>query len=170
MDQNERGSQSDCEVRASTTLHDCIRLGYSWYTPGVPSRDNGCRYPSARPPCASQRTSVFHAISSIVSVVSSILQWHHNGVNGISNHQPHHCLLSRLFGRRSKKTSKHHVTGLCVWNSQGTGEFPAQMASYAENVSIWWRNHDKRKYMLYRVRIRQPVNVFSLLLFLVSLE
>ena len=23
----------------------------------------------------------------------------------------------------------------------GTGEFPAQMASYAENVSIWWRHH-----------------------------
>ena len=26
-----------------------------------------------------------------------------------------------------------------------TGEFPAQMASYAENVSIWWRHHDKHK-------------------------
>ena len=24
----------------------------------------------------------------------------------------------------------------------GTGEFPAQMASNAENVSIWWRHHD----------------------------
>ena len=23
----------------------------------------------------------------------------------------------------------------------GTGEFPAQMASYAENVSFWWRHH-----------------------------
>ena len=27
-------------------------------------------------------------------------------------------------------------------NSAGTGEFPAQMASNAENVSIWWRHHD----------------------------
>ena len=25
----------------------------------------------------------------------------------------------------------------------GTGEFPAQRASYAENVSIWWRHHVK---------------------------
>ena len=25
----------------------------------------------------------------------------------------------------------------------GTGEFPAKMASNAENVSIWWRHHDK---------------------------
>ena len=23
-----------------------------------------------------------------------------------------------------------------------TGEFPAQMASNAENVSIWWRHHE----------------------------
>ena len=26
-------------------------------------------------------------------------------------------------------------------SSPGTGEFPAQKASNAENVSIWWRNH-----------------------------
>ena len=26
-------------------------------------------------------------------------------------------------------------------NSLGTGEFPAQMVSNAENVSIWWRHH-----------------------------
>ena len=41
----------------------------------------------------------------------------------------------------AKKTSKLRVTGLCAGNSPGTGEFPAQMASYAENVSIWWRHH-----------------------------
>ena len=40
-----------------------------------------------------------------------------------------------------KKTSKLPVTGLCAGNSPGTGEFPAQMASNAENVSIWWRHH-----------------------------
>ena len=49
---------------------------------------------------------------------------------------------NRLFRRRSKKTSKLRVTGLCVGNSPGTGEFPAQMASNVENVSIWWRHHD----------------------------
>ena len=27
------------------------------------------------------------------------------------------------------------------FNSPGTGEYPAQMASIAENVSIWWRHH-----------------------------
>ena len=65
------------------------------------------------------------------------LRWRHNDHAGVSNHQPHSCLLNRLFRRKSKKTSKLRVTGLCAGNSPGTGEFPAQMASYAENVSIW---------------------------------
>ena len=69
------------------------------------------------------------------------LQWRHNGRDGVSNHQPHHCLLNRLFSRRSKKTSKLRVTDLCAGNSPLTGEFPAQMTSNAENVSIWWRHH-----------------------------
>ena len=43
--------------------------------------------------------------------------------------------------RRSKKTSKLRGTGLCAGNSPVTGEFPAQRASNAENVSIWWRHH-----------------------------
>ena len=69
------------------------------------------------------------------------LQLRHNGRDSISNHQPHDCLLIRLFRRRSKKTPKLRDTGLCAGNSPGTGEFPAQMASYSENVSIWWRHH-----------------------------
>ena len=72
------------------------------------------------------------------------LQWRHNGRDSVSNHQPHHCLLNRLFMRRSKKTSKLRVIGLCVGNSPVTGEFPTQMASNAENVSIWWRHHEWR--------------------------
>ena len=72
---------------------------------------------------------------------SSSLQWRHNGHDIVSNHKPRHCLLNRLFGRRSKKTSKLRATGLWVGNSPGTGEFPVQMASNAENVSIWWRHH-----------------------------
>ena len=69
------------------------------------------------------------------------LQWRHNELDGVSNHQPHDCLLNRLFRRRSKKTSKLRVTGLCEGNSPVTAEFPAQRASNAENVSIWWRHH-----------------------------
>ena len=69
------------------------------------------------------------------------LPWRHNGYDSVSYHQPHNCLLNRSCGCRSKETSKLRVTGLCAGNSPGIGEFPAQMASNAENVSIWWRHH-----------------------------
>ena len=69
------------------------------------------------------------------------LQCRHNGRDGVSNNQPHHCSLNRLFRRRPKKISKLRVTGLCVENSPVTGKFPAQMASNAENVSPLWRHH-----------------------------
>ena len=46
----------------------------------------------------------------------------------ISNHRRLDCLLSCLFMRRSKKTSKLRVTGL----SPVTGEFPTQRASNAK--------------------------------------
>ena len=59
------------------------------------------------------------------------LQWRHSGRDCVSGHQPHYCLLNRLFRRRSKKTSKLRVTGLCAWNS------PVPV----EDVSIWWRHH-----------------------------
>ena len=69
------------------------------------------------------------------------LQWRHNGRDGVSIHQPHDCLLNRLFRPTLKKTSNPRVTGLCEGNSPVTGEFPTQMASNAEIVSIWWRHH-----------------------------
>ena len=70
------------------------------------------------------------------------LRWRHNGRDSVSNHQPQDCLLNRLFRPRSKKISKLRVTGLCAGNSPVTGEFPAQRASNAENVSVWWRHHE----------------------------
>ena len=63
--------------------------------------------------------------------VFSTLQWRHNGRDGVPNHKLHDCLLNRLFRRRSKKTPKLHVTGLCAEKSSATGEFPVQMASNA---------------------------------------
>ena len=87
------------------------------------------------------------------------LHWRHNERDGASNHQPHDCLLNRLFRCRSKKTSKLRVTGLCAGNSPVTGEFPAQMASNAENVSIWWRHHgDSQKWNLVKIARRRHWN------------
>ena len=75
------------------------------------------------------------------TILMKTLQWRHNERDGLSNHQCRVCILNSLFLCRSKKTSKLCVTGLCVGNSPVTGEFPAQRASNAENVSIWWRHH-----------------------------
>ena len=58
------------------------------------------------------------------------LQWRHNEPDGVLNHQPRDCLLNRLLRCISMKH------GFCVGNSTVTGEFPAQRASNAENVSI----------------------------------
>ena len=50
------------------------------------------------------------------------LRWRHNGRDNVSNHQPHDCLLNRLFRPRSKKTSKLRVTGLCVGIPRTNGQ------------------------------------------------
>ena len=75
-----------------------------------------------------------------LAIFSRTLQWRHNGCDGVSNHQPHDCSLKRLSRRGSKKTSKLRVIGLV----RGIHRWPvnsAQLASSAENISIWWRNH-----------------------------
>ena len=65
--------------------------------------------------------------------LSWALQWHHNECDGISNHQPHDCLLNCLFRHWSKKASKLCTTGLCEGNSPVTSD--------TENVSILWSQH-----------------------------
>ena len=52
------------------------------------------------------------------------LHWRHNDHGGVSNHQLHCCLLNRLFRRRSNKTSKLRVTGLCAGSSPGPVNSP----------------------------------------------
>ena len=73
-------------------------------------------------------------------IILMSLQWRHNEHDGDSNQPRLDCLHNRLFRRRSKKTSKLCVTGLCEGNSPVTGEFPAQRTSNTENVYIWWRH------------------------------
>ena len=52
-------------------------------------------------------------------------KWRHNECDGVSNHRHLECLLNRLLRRRSKKTSKIRVAGLCAWNPPVTGGFPS---------------------------------------------
>ena len=92
---------------------------------------------------------VLNITTSLFIKPTNTLHWRHNEPDGVSNHQPRDCLFNCLFSCRSKKTSKLSVTGLCAENSPGTGEFSAQMASNAENGSIWWRHHDMCQSVLF---------------------
>ena len=69
-----------------------------------------------------------------VGFFSDALQWRHNDHDGVSNRQPRGCLT--VYSDADKR--KHQSSASLA----GTGEFPAQRASYAENVSIWWRHHE----------------------------
>ena len=69
----------------------------------------------------------------------SSLQWRHDEHDSVSNHKPHACLLNRLF----KAQIKENIKAPRHWWPV-TSEFPAQRASNAENISIWWRHHDIR--------------------------
>ena len=94
-----------------------------------------------------------------------IQQWSLLSSN-IQSSGSHHftCIWSLHYGDVVMGTVASHITRLTIvystvysgvdqrnfkaprhWNyaanSPGTGEFPAQMASNAENVSIWWRHH-----------------------------
>ena len=63
----------------------------------------------------------------------SALQWRHNERDGVSTHQPHDCLLNRLFRYRSNQTSKLRGTGLCEGNSPLTDRF-----GYKKISSLVW--------------------------------
>ena len=69
------------------------------------------------------------------------LHWRYNDHGGVSNHQPHGCLLNRFISPRSNKTSMLCVSGLCAGNSPGPVNSPHKGASNAENCSIWWRHY-----------------------------
>ena len=103
----------------------------------------GPTYIAAWDPIANNQSKVLYVVGAIsYAGRRHTLQWRHNERSGVSNHQPHDCLLNHLFRRRSKKTSTLRVTGLCAGNSPVTGEFPAQRTSNEQNVSIWWRHHE----------------------------
>ena len=116
---------------------------YQW-SDSVTAHTYGCAiYLKNQSTC--KRYTIAHTWASLVPaqcVSFATLQWRHNGCDGVSNPQPRHCFLNCLLRHRSKKTSKLQVTGLCARNSPVNGEFPTQMASNSENVSMWCRHHE----------------------------
>ena len=70
------------------------------------------------------------------------LQWRHNERNSVSNHQPHDCLLKRLFRCRSKVTSKStsptFVRGIQQWpvKSPHKGPVTGKMIRFGDVIKI----------------------------------
>ena len=78
---------------------------------------------------------------------STPLQKRHNEHDGVSNYQPHECLLNHLFRRRSKKTSKLPTLaferGIHRWpvNSLHKGPVPQKMLPFDDVIMHWhWGN------------------------------
>ena len=62
--------------------------------------------------------------------------------DGVPNHQPHHCLLTRLFGRRSTKISKLLVHGLYGghrWSMNSPHKWPVTRKMFPfDDVIMYW--------------------------------
>ena len=94
------------------------------------------------------------------------LRWRHNDHDGVSNHQPHGCLLNRLFRRRSKKTSKLRVTGLCAGNSPGPvnpphkGPVTRKMLPFDDVIMRWYHTWQNTTVRWGTPNIHQPDYIF----------
>ena len=81
-------------------------------------------------------------ITITITIIVITLQWCRNERDGVSNHQPHDCLLSCLFRHRSMKTSKLRVNGLYArnssWpvNSPHNGPVTRKMFSFDDVIMI----------------------------------
>ena len=67
-------------------------------------------------------------------IIINPIPWRNNGHGSVSNHQPHDCLLNRLFRRRSNKS----LNSASLAFVRGIQRGPA---NNAEKVPIWWRHH-----------------------------
>ena len=91
------------------------------------------------------RSEIWQASRKHVSTpnhVSTTLHYNDVTVSTIASQSPASRLFIWPFIRAQiKKISKLRVTGPWAENSPVTGEFPAQKASNAENLFIWWSHH-----------------------------
>ena len=110
---------------------------------GILCRESSCWWYQWKKCCLSWRiikaTRIWRA-DAVASCSVILLLWRHNGGYGVSNHQPHDSLLNRLFKCRSKKTSKHRVTGL--FGGEFTGHRPVTRETFPFDdviICLWQR-------------------------------
>ena len=74
----------------------------------------------------------------------SPLQWRHNGRDGVSNHQPHDCLLNRLFTNQRKHQSSASlafVRWIHQWRVNSPHKWPVtrKMFPFDDVIIHYWR-------------------------------
>ena len=121
--------------------------GHPGFIMEIPIPENGAFLVNKRPrriwvnkPYGSNKNSCHNQSKTKHNKTMSLL-WCHNGHDGISNHQPCHCLLNRSDVDQRKhqsSTSLAFVWGIHWWPVNS----PHKGASNKESVSIWWRHHD----------------------------
>ena len=88
---------------------------------------------------------MYVCVCVFVSRMVWTFQWRHKERDGVSNYQPHNYLLNVYRGTDPRNYQSAASLVSVSGTSPVTGEFPAQRASYVENVSIWWRHHELKK-------------------------
>ena len=116
--------------------NEWIRRGHVWYS----CVETGLPFPSE------QFDVCNHQLHRQNKDSHGVESWHYDEVKMsamASQISSLTIIYSTIYsGADKKKPSKLCVTDFRAENSPVTGEFPAQMASNAESVSIWWGHYD----------------------------
>ena len=92
-------------------------------------------------------TAAHWGLNKMAVILPTSLEWRQIERDGILNRRRFNC----LYRRRSSKSSKLCVTGLCEGNPLVTLGFPSQRACNAEIVSIWSRHHVWMDFLLWKL-------------------
>ena len=116
----------------------------------VRSHTTHCKYVSVCEVINMICTKPMNASNDYMEAINKSLYHYSNVIMSAmaSNTTDISIVYSTICSGVDKKKSKLCVTCLCEGNSLVTGEFSTQMASNAENASIWWCNHEDTRVII----------------------
>ena len=84
----------DTEALSASQLQDLCKEIHQWFPSQRASTTEFWCFPCCHPKQDFAQTNKVQVVS---------FRWCHNGCDGVSNHQPHHCLLNRYSGTDQRK-------------------------------------------------------------------
>ena len=105
-----------------------------------PVKRTSAKIPDVSSGCPHQRGDPLPAVGI---TMAPLLQWRHNERYGVSNHQPHVCLLNRLFKVPIKENIK--VRGLPRWPVNSPHKWPStrKMFPFDYVIMVRWFLHNR---------------------------